>query len=221
MKADQLIEELLKNPAEFAEQDRSDLLVEAFLSGEIVEDDLRRLLSSKDPAVLGEAAYVVAELGSRGCELIDEMVPLSAHADAYVAFWAIELVGICRGGEEFRYIAVVFDSLRHHDRRIRTLGMKLLGNYSREDLSRIRNHLLKRGQPVRDGDVSGLASLIDGDRRTACELMASSNSVQRLYGAILARRLIDSDPSVLASAQGLADEDVRAFAEETLWVYRG
>jgi hypothetical protein len=213
---DQLIRELLSNSSEFEKKGKEYELLQVYFDGYPLET-LRHLLLSKDDGVQRVAVYVVNELGSYGCELLDEIIPLLNYSDRDIFIDAIEVVAVCAVGANVEKYVHVVRAMNSSDVAIRRLSMFLISNATPPQLEAAKQLLSTdaSGQ-VHCRGISWLLGISELTIEIVTEMLHDEDAVIRAYGAIAAKKLIDKYPILIEKAASSPDDDVQVFAQRTI-----
>lgn len=212
---EELTAALLEDPARFNQRgDAYQLLQEYFR--DLPVEDLRALLRNVDPQVQRAAIWLASELGSQAAGVLEEAVALTQSSDLYIAYHALETVGVCAEQSSADASVYVLQSMAHQESAIRRLAMRLLGNF---DISFLEN-LASKSLPLENAEdhARGLGALVQEEPRFIAPLLESESALLRKYGGILARRVFEVDPTPIMEAMEHDDSDVRSFAEEIAFV---
>jgi hypothetical protein len=214
-KMSQLIKELISNPVEFENHGRGNELLKCFEGGESL-NSLRPLLSHENSSVRGTAMFVVSELGTGGCQLLDAIIPLVEDSDPHIAWDAMESVFLCSNEKLPDSFFVVVRKLESPSGPLRRLAMRLISKASPRQLIGARNRLEEFGKNFL---IHGycLQVLINGktiDYNSIKQMLDCDKRLVRLYGAIAANRLFQEYPDLLELASLNTDPDVQKFVSE-------
>src|SRR5262245_13637219 len=130
---EQLIRELLSDPAEFGKRGKAYLLLQHYLHGLSV-DSLRPLLLHRSELVRRSAAYVVSELGEGARSVVREVVPLIHDPDLHTQWYALECVMVCSTETDVDLFVFVIQELENENDSMRRLAMRLVSNASQTQI---------------------------------------------------------------------------------------
>lgn len=139
--ADALVERLLQKDT--AEKEKGNILndlLECFYDGYPVSN-LSRLASSEDQETVRDAAWLTSELGSRACELYDELKILVGHEDSKVRFCMADCVLLCSGRDDGETIAKLVRWVEDQDAGLRWKAMDTLVRLGDEQFEAAREWL--------------------------------------------------------------------------------
>jgi len=211
-----LIKELLDDPASFAESKSLFDLLSAYYDG-LDLDTLRPLMRHSNAGVRRTAVWIASELGAKAGPLLDEaLYILRIETDPLTRFLALEIVTLSSADCRSETFAHVCQALADADGGIRRLTMLLVGNSSRSQIEHSRQVLRS------DSHQAGLHLLLEADRGEASELprlLKSSDPLMRKYAAIAAYRLLKRSPSirqdrVITTALEVEDPEVKHFIQK-------
>jgi HEAT repeat protein len=213
--ADQLIKDLLIDPARFTEQGKSYQLLQHYFNGYDVES-LRPLLSHKNSLVRRSAAFVASELGGKAGTLVHNVVPLiHDDADRHTQWYATECIAVCSTGQRAEQYVAVVRQMENDDVVMRLLAMRLVTHADPGQLAAALEAMTSSGE----AHEAGLRLLLKGDAVDGSEVMRMLNSpepVARKYAAIAAKKLFSKNPNLLRAATTNSDSDVSQFAIEAI-----
>jgi HEAT repeat protein len=210
----ELTAELVDDSKRFFESGKAYQLLQEFFNGFSLEM-LRSLLPSNDLYVRRTAVWIVSELGSGGCELIEEVLQLRNDKDRYVQYHVLEIIAVCALGKEDGAFAHVVRSLESDDEVLRSLAMRLV---SKAQIAQLKSTLetfdlsLESDRP----HAKGLLDLADSgllEERDVLKMLNDTNPIVRKYGAMAAKRLQQQLPALIVRASESTDADIRKFAQ--------
>lgn len=214
---EQLIRELLANPAKFYKFGRPYELLQKYFYG-LPVDTLRPLLMHEDANVRKAAIFIASELGEKAKNLIEEVGLLINDPDPKIQWDALESVMVCSTGDYLNKFYLIIIQLESHNDSIRRLAMRLVSN---ADLSQLKMAYELSAASGHSNMLHnhGLSVLLRGNSINQSEIalmLSSQESLIRIYGAIAADRLFDDFPDVLEFAATSSDPDIRRFSLEAL-----
>jgi hypothetical protein len=213
----QLINQLLRDPIDFQNRGRGNELLSFYFNGSAL-DSLRPLLSHQHKSVRGTAMFVAAELGVEGRPLIDAIVPLTDDTEPHTAWDAMESVFLCATDTFADRFVFVVKQLENTSGPLRQLAMELI---SKAQVSQLhgalsRCEMLGESAPIHEKCLSILVDSRRDEVRDANEMLESDTELIRLYGAILARRLVTKHSQLLELAASNEHPEVKEFAVDQL-----
>jgi hypothetical protein len=212
-----LIAELLSDPVAFDDQGKAYQLLQRYFRG-LSKETLRPLLTHQDGLVRRSASFVATELGDQACDLLDEIIPLVHDADPHIQWGSLETIMVCSYSHLPNKFVLVVRELENHNDSIRRLAMRLASNANQMQLESASNLTDTLGSS-RSQHERGLSILLRGNavqESDVKEMLDSSDSVTRKYGAVAAKRLFDVFPSLLKDSTQNRDRDVSKFSIEAL-----
>lgn len=213
-----LIEDLKNESEKFYDEGKSYLLLQEYHKG-FPKDTLRPLFYFKDKWIRRVAIWITAEIGTKGCDLIEEVLMLmnDNNKDNHVLYYAIEIIANCARGNNICHFAKVFLFLGHTDQSIRLLVINLISNLSSERIHDAYVYMVNNKDY--DDHVTGLLSLLNYDAITSSEvkqMMADNNAIVRKYGIIIAKKLYKKFPQIINEAVNDQDLDVKKFSNDVI-----
>ncbi|PPC89004.1 MAG: hypothetical protein CTY35_15640 [Methylotenera sp.] len=214
---EKLISELLANPDKFYKQGKAYQLLQEYFHG-LPLDTLKPLLSHINGNVRGTAVFVASELGGKAKCLIQEITSLINDPDKKIQWDALESVMTCSTGTDVEKFIFVVKELESSDDSISRLAMRLVSN---ADLSQLEagfklSHTLG---PFGKLHEHGLSMLLRGNSITEADIISmlkNPEPLDRIYGAIAAKRLFRHHPKFLEIASSSLDSKISRFSSEAL-----
>jgi hypothetical protein len=211
--ANELIQGLLLDPAEFERNGRAYELLQTYFQGATLET-LRPLLRSDRPLVAQAAIYIASELGSQAASLLDDVVPILRYEDPWLRHFALECVAVCATAGRAGLYANVLLALEDPDERIREDAMFLMSNADGRKLEQVLAVLSTEDERLRRHRHWLQVVLSPGVGMDAVlSLIHSPEALARRYGAIAAARLYERFPGLVAEAVAERDSDIKSFLE--------
>lgn len=214
---EKLISELLTDPAKFYKQGKAYQLLQEYFHG-LPLDTLQPLLGHSNGNVRGAAIFVASELGDKAKSLIQEIALLINDSDKKIQWDALESVMVCSTGTDVEKFLFVIKELENNDDSICRLAMRLVSN---ADLSQLEagfklSHTLSHSGKLHE---QGLSVLLKGNSVTEAEIilmLKNPEPLNRIYGAIAAKRLFRHHPKFLEFAASSLDSNISRFSSEAL-----
>jgi len=213
-KGKQLIESLLRDPGQFAEDSGVNQLLEEYLNGLSVET-LRPLLRHKDPWVYSAAVAITSEMSANASCLIDDIVPLVKDDNLWVRSDALKSVMMFTFYVNFdRFIHII--AALEQDLDNRSQIMRMVSNANEGQLSAALYNFEFKTQ-YEQQHKAGLSFLLQ-DRQSVSDLkvtqmILSDEPIVRIYGAIAMRRFFRFSLDYVKQFLSSDDEYVRVFAQ--------
>jgi hypothetical protein len=210
-RATELIDSLLENPTEFFEKSWAYQLLQEYFHGHPV-DTLRPLLRDGRVMVQRAATFVVNELGSKGCLLLSDVLPLVESRDRHVAYDSLEIVASCSAAGATGTFSSVCRALSRDDQALRSLAMRLIARVDDETLRACIPALADQAD-----HMTGLGILLGEQHLRAAmlgEALTAPNPVIRRYAAIAAVRSAEVFSDVIERLRSDDDPDMRRFVED-------
>jgi hypothetical protein len=201
VRGDDLVTGLLDGAVADPDAAASDLLSQVF--GGYPVDRLRPLLRSGRPEAVRAGMWVVAELGERAADLLDDVAGLLDHPSRYVRFFALDSVLSAADTRHGAVLTRAAELIADPDDAVRWKTMHLLARATDTQISAIDGPVGQR--------VGGLIALSDGD---LVARLADDDRTVRLLAAAAAARRAGADPAALDAAIAADDPEVSSFAEE-------
>lgn len=214
---EELVRELLENPEAFTERGDANELLQEYFHGRSL-NTLRPLLAHGDRLVRRSAAFIASELGARSQPLIHQVAPLVHDNDPHTRWYAVESVAVCSVGANAEMFILVVKQLEDDNDWMRRLAMRLM-SYSDQDQIRAAYGICSRLETTAFQHSQGLKLLQRRDlvkKEQVIEMLESSTTLPRKYGAIAAVRLFDRFPGLIENATQNSDEDVSEFSIKSL-----
>lgn len=212
--AKQLIDQLLTDPKEFNETGNAYQLLQCFFKGFPVET-LRPLLGHSDAFVRRSATFVTSEIGKNAKDLVRDIALLVRDPDPHTQWYALESVMVCAYGEDVDQFVFVVRELENKDDSIAVLTMGLMSNASSSQLEAALEecHLLGASADIHE---QGISCLLNASAENIRNMLDDPEPLKRKYGAIGAKRLFSSFPTLLELASTNSDVSVRGFSKDAL-----
>ena len=211
----QLIKELLANPVDFENRGRGNELLE-FHCNELL-DSIRPLLSHPNDSVRGTAMFVANELGIGSRPLIDAVIPLMNDVVPRTAYDAMESVFLCATDVFADRFVFVVEQLEYTPGVLRQSAMELISKASVSQLYGAKTRCGEIGNSAQIHEKC-LQSLIEskvGEIPDVHEMLDSDTELVRLYGVVIAKRIMSKCPKAIEYAAANTNLDVRQFALES------
>jgi HEAT repeat protein len=212
---EELISELLVDPAAFCRRGDTNKLLEHYFGGFDLET-LRPLLSHNNSYVRRSAMFVVAELGHRAYPLLEAVLPLVDDAEGHTAWEAMETIFLTATGACTKHFATVVRQLENKDSALRVLAMRLA---ALADVVQIEGAIgqVKNLELNRDLHLKGLGVLVLREQvgpQVIQEMLDDESLLTQRYGAIAAARVRVTFPDILESAGHHRNSDIKRFVAE-------
>lgn len=208
-----LIKELHENPHVFYKKGRAYQLLQEYFKGYKL-DTLSDLLTNSDPYVKRAAIWMASELGNESRSLITEIVPLANDdEDEYIQSYALEVLIVCAHGEHSEKIIHVIKALQSNRKLIRLLAMRVIANLTADQFDAGIEYLKSSNE--NDLHIEGLRSLNEFEQLSAKQALSMINSEEpliRKYGAIIAKRKLQSEPDLMKKVTKSSDSDLQEFS---------
>lgn len=215
-----LVDSLLFDPTEFRDAGRAnDLLQRYFRDLDVAS--LRSLLTHPDDRIKREAVWIASELGVKASPLVKIALQLADNEDTYIAYHALEIVGVCATVSPYECVSTVARGLELSDPVLRSVSMRLLSNL---DASVLASAVQEKPETVLSRHQEGLAYLVrlsqsDNSQYLSRPLKNHSREDHKLwvrYRLIAERRAFSRSLSYLLSAMGDDAEEIKKIATEAL-----
>ena len=212
-----LIQELLSNPDKFDNDGKAYQLLQDYFEGYPIET-LRRLLQSDNQMVIRSAIWIASELGKEAYILVPEVRPLVHSSNRFIRYYAIEILMVCSFADYAQDFIHVVRAIESDDEVISCLSMDLV---SRADAPRINSvvPLLSTTKKANKQHIVGLSRLIKSETLDSQEIVAMLNDedpILRKYGAIIASKIYDKHPEVIADGASSSDPVISKFCKDVV-----
>ncbi|MFA6095082.1 MAG: hypothetical protein WC757_04335 [Candidatus Paceibacterota bacterium] len=218
---EKLISELLANPDKFYKQGKAYKLLQEYFHG-LPLATLKPLLSHSSGNVRGTAVFVASELGDKAKCLIQEVIPLINDPDKKIQWGALESVMVCSTGTDVEKFIFVVKGLESNDNSICRLAMRLISNAVLSQLE-AGFKLSYTLSPFSKQHEHGLSVLLRGNSISEADIISmlkNPEPLNRVYGAIAAKRLFRHYPNLLEIASSSLDSKISRFSSEALETLR-
>ena len=183
-------------------------------------DHLRRLLHSPDAPVVRAGAWLLSELGSRGCSVFRQVPQLLDSGDPSVRFSLTDCIVVCATESDGELVAKVVSLLEDPDRSVRWKALDSLTKIDDKALVSAHNWLSdhRREWSARVATACFLPEKRQ-DARAKLELIADerqsdvTSSELKLY-VVVAIREGTPLPLLRTVAEIAVDDDLREFLED-------
>jgi hypothetical protein len=217
-KGTELIQELLANPVKFAKQGKAYALLQEYFHGYDI-DSLRPLLRSDDPYIQSAATFIVSELGSNACALIEDVIPLLDSDNLRIRYECLESIMVCSDNDNFESFIYILLAMEDKEMAIRSLAMYLLSRASSMQIKTVIELFEKDADEIGLRHLRGLNLLLNVQEvkpEIIATMLQDARAIHRKYGAVLAKLAFSQSPELIQMALASDDEDVRDFAEDTV-----
>lgn len=215
---EQLIHDLLLNPASFFDRGQSFHLLQEYFKGMTLET-LIPLLQSQDRIVQRTAIWIVSELASQACSLISFVVPLVKSEDLYVKCYALECIILCSVGDNSREIIHIINGINDSDQFIRIRAMHLLSNADESQLktgAEMVEILKTTDYKVHQDGLGNLSRAFQLSDQEVMKILYDDYHLTQKYGVMIARKNYERRPNLLKHALTSINSDVKEFARQEL-----
>lgn len=213
-----LLETLIANPRLFFEKGLTNDLLNEYFKG-LSLDTLVPLLQSDDEYTLKSVVWIIAELSTHACSLLPSVVKLVDHENEYIRYYVLECILMCARGNYKKEFIHLIKAIEDKESSIRRLAMILLSNA--EPMQIQTSISIITSENIKDSNLhlSGLNKLLDADSVNTIEILdmlKSDNPLVQRYGAMVARKIYDTNKEVLAYALSSDNADISEFARMTI-----